>query len=265
MRTIPRLELVLAALLLGLGIAAGLWAWERPARPVERHALGLVTSLPIYWPEAAEFALLPEADAPLPWVRRTLEQRYDIVPLDSLGAGDGSGPIPDLARLDRLLVAQPRGLSPLDNAALDQWVRGGGRLLYVLDPMLTGEYDVPLGDPRHPVTVGLVPPVVGRWGLAVRFFERQPLEVRLADYGAGSLPVLLAGEIFTRELPADADGDAAAARGDCRILGDGIMARCAVGAGSVTLVADAALFELAAPLGEAEAQLLALVGHAFGD
>ena len=62
-----------------------------------------------------------------------IEARYTLQPLDTLSPVPALSPdAPDtdpLAGLERLAVIQPRGLSPADNVALDQWVRGGGRLL----------------------------------------------------------------------------------------------------------------------------------------
>jgi uncharacterized protein HemX len=48
-----RLKLALVALLLALGIAAGLWAWQQLSQPVDRKPLGVMSSLPIYWAEGA--------------------------------------------------------------------------------------------------------------------------------------------------------------------------------------------------------------------
>lgn len=259
-----RLKLALAGLLLALAVVGGLWAWKQSSRPVERHQLGLMTSLPIYWPEGAELSVVIEGSQ-MPWVRRELEERYDLVPLDTLSPNDngGDGLASPLAGIRRLLIVQPRGLSPDDNVALDEWLRGGGHLLYVLDPMLSGQYAVPIGDPRHPAAIGLVPPVIGRWGLEVHFDENQPLSPREESYGEGDLPVLMAGKVQLRETdPADSEEDRAT-RGECRILGEGIAAQCKVGQGAVTLVADATLFEQYRPQGDGAEQLLELAEFAL--
>lgn len=239
--------------------------WPRaddPEAPIERHPLALMTSLPIYWPEGADIASIVGGAGEQPWVRTVIERRYELVPLDSLSAAaDGeSGP---LNGFDRLLLAQPRGLSPADNEALDSWVRGGGRLLYLLDPMLTGQYSVPVGDPRHPTLVGLVPPVILRWGLAMQYLDQQPFDLHEASYGDGLLPVQLAGDILILD---EADGfneEQLAARGSCEVLGEGLAARCKVGKGQVLVVADAAVLEMFEPTGETQQQLLDLLDVAF--
>jgi hypothetical protein len=239
---------------------------EEAAAPADR--LGLMTSLPLYWPHNADITDLAAGTAPLPWQRVAIASRYALVPLDTLSPVPALSPdTPEtdpLAGLARLAVIQPRGLSPADNVALDGWVRGGGRLLLVLDPALTGEYDLPLGDPRRPVDGALIPPVVARWGLAVRFDAGQLPVVSYAPVSAGAqagaggsarpvpLPLALAGRIVL---------DAAAP--DCILQADAAMAVCRVGKGRVTLIADAALFEHAELAGTDGAGLLGVMEAAF--
>ena len=230
---------------------------DETAAPTRR--LGLMTSLPLYWPLGAGVDAIAAGSAPPVWQRAALEQAYLLEPLDTLspiaGLGPGlGGPAPDvdpLAELTRLAIIQPRGLSPADNVALDGWVRGGGRLLLALDPALTGDYDLPLGDPRRPVDAALIPPVVARWGLAVRFDEDQAAAVEPRALGAAALPTVLAGEVTIT--------DPAAAQ--CTLLAGGAAARCRVGAGRVTLIADAALFEHPELAGEGGARLRDVVAE----
>nr|WP_298895446.1 hypothetical protein [uncultured Altererythrobacter sp.] len=250
----------LVALFMALSVIAWLSATD-PEIPEERHKLALMTSLPVYWPEGSDIASLVDTDSENPWVRETLERRYEITPLDSLTGNEGeSAPIEGL---DRLIIAQPRGLSPADNEGLDTWVREGGKLLYFLDPMLTGHYSVALSDPSHPTAVGLIPPVVLRWGMTLRFDDFQPFELREADYGQGTVPVQVAGEVILLEEIEGLSEEQLAARGSCAVLGDGIAAKCSVGAGQVFLLADAAILEMPEAEGPAEEQLLALLEHAF--
>lgn len=217
------------------GDAAAGQAAPSPSRDVPR--LGLMTSLPLYWPLGAGVDAIAAGSAAVPWQRTAIEQGFALEPLDTLSPIPGLSPdAPEtdpLAGLERLAIIQPRGLSPADNVALDAWVRGGGRLLLVLDPMLTGEYELPLGDPRRPVEAALIPPVVARWGLAIRFDETQDSTMVEAGLAGTYLPLILAGEV--------AIADPAAA--DCRLDAGGAAARCNVGEGQVTVIADAAIFE----------------------
>jgi hypothetical protein len=228
-----------------------------PHSGADRPKLGLMTSLPLYWPERIDIAVLAAGQAKPPWQRRVIERGFALVPLDTLApvpplSPDGA-PSDPLAGIDRLAVIQPRGLSPADNVALDTWVRGGGRLLLVLDPALTGEYDSPLGDPRRPVDTALIPPVVARWGMTVSFDEAQPPTVATTRLDRAELPLALAGRIALTDP----------ALQPCTLLADGAAARCAPGKGQVTLIADAALFEHAELAGDGGARLLAILAAAF--
>lgn len=231
--------------LVSLGVALLLAAFSpAPAQeaPQEAPAMGLMTSLPLYWPEGASLADIAAGTAVPPWQRRAIETAYRIVPLDTLSPIAGLTPdTPEtdpLAELARLAVIQPRGLSPVDNVALDEWVSNGGRLLLVLDPALTGEYAAPLGDPRRPVDAALIPPVVERWGLAIGL---PPAD---ADSDAGTIDL----------LPEGAKA--------CTLSGDAIS-RCRIGKGEVTLIVDAALFEHAELAGEGGEAIARLLDSAF--
>jgi hypothetical protein len=219
--------------------------------------LGLMTSLPLYWPLGTGIDALANGTVAVPWQRAALERRFAIEPLDTLSPIPGLTPdAPEtdpLAGIDRLAVVQPRGLSPADNVALDQWVRGGGRLLLVLDPALTGDYDLPMGDPRSPVDAAPIPPVVARWGLAVAFDEGQTGAVKDEMLAGEALPLALAGMVSITDPAAV----------DCTIAAGGAAARCTVGKGRVTLIADAAIFEHSELAGEGGAGLGALVAAAF--
>ena len=236
---------LLAMLLAGCNGAPADPAPQESAAPAaQTQRLGLMTSLPLYWPLGAGVDDIASGRADLPWQRTALEQVYTIEPLDTLSPIPALSPdAPDvdpLAGLERLAVIQPRGLSPADNVALDDWVRAGGRLLLVLDPMLTGEYDLPLGDPRRPVGSALIPPVLARWGLEVRFDETQdskPVDsVLMGTY----LPLILRGEVVITD-PAAAN---------CTAEAGGVGARCRLGRGEVFVIADATIFESRSFAGE---------------
>jgi hypothetical protein len=250
------LALALGAALAGCD-AAPAQPVAAPRTPLPTTRLGVMSSLPLFWPIGAELAEIASGTAPLPWQHEVLAGQFLLEPLDTLAPVPGLAPdapaTDPLAGLTRLAVVQPRGLSPADNVALDSWVRGGGRLLLMLDPALTGDYDLPLGDPRRPVEAALIPPVVARWGMAVRFDEEQDVTARSAPLGAAALPLAVAGEVTITD-PAAAE---------CTLLAGGAAARCAVGKGRVTLIADAALFEHPELAGEGGAVLAAVLREAF--
>jgi hypothetical protein len=212
-----------------------------------------MSSLPLYWPLGVELAELAGGLDAVPWQREALEQSYRLQLLDTLSpapalGAQGSSPDP-LAGLSRLAIIQPRGLSPADNVALDQWVRSGGRLLLVLDPQLTGDYDLPLGDPRRPSDTAIIPAVVAHWGLAVLFDEAQDADWRAAKLDGAIVPLRLAGELSVSET----------GKGLCALYTKGAAAHCRIGKGRVTVLADAALFEHRAAAGERAARLTALL------
>lgn len=222
------------ALLAGCGGAASAPDAPAEAGGVGPVRIGLLTSLPLYWPETDSPADLLKHDAPIQWPRALIEQRHELVPLDAL---DGEG---GLAQVPAALLAQPRPLSAAENVALDDWVRAGGHVLVFADPALTMESQFHLGDRRRPQDVILLSPILKRWGLTLSFDEGgRTGEYNAQDSAAGALPVHLPGVLAVDP----AAGDSA---GACRIDAGGVVARCRIGRGSATIVADAALFEDAA-------------------
>jgi hypothetical protein len=216
-----------------------------------------MTSLPLYWPLGAGVEEIAAGRALVPWQRAALEQDWVIEPLDTLSPIPGLTPnAPEtdpLAGLTRLAVIQPRGLSPADNVALDDWVRRGGHLLMVLDPFLTGDYDLPLGDPRRPADTALIPPVAARWGLEVSYAVHE-------NDGTASLPEGLVLPLVQPGLIAVLPE----AQDRCALAGErAVMATCRIGKGKVTLLADAAIFEHPESSGEGGATLRALVAAAL--
>jgi hypothetical protein len=217
-------------------------------------AIGLMTSLPLTYPLGADFAAFAQGEVERTWQGKALSQCYTAMPLDTLapigGLDPGAPATNPLSGLAYVAVIQPRGLSPRDNVALDDWVRAGGKLLLVLDPMLTGEYDLPLGDPRRPGAVAFIPPVVERWGMTVIYDENQMFAPRQISVAGLEMQVLLAGDI-------------AVSGGDCVIERQSPIKKCAIGKGSVTLVADAAIFEDQDLAGSGAEAIHALLAFAF--
>lgn len=237
-----------ALLALALALAStGCRAAPEPAPPSATPRLGLMTTLPLYWAEADGVGELLQASEASGWVREALETRFVLHPLDTL---DDAA----LAGLDRLILAQPRALTPTENVALDAWVRRGGRLLLFADPMLTRESRFGIGDKRRPQDVILLSPILTHWGLALTFDPEQPAGERTIDVAGIEMPVAVAGTL--RALSA----------GTCRIGSAGVVARCPIGQGHVTVLADAAILDDAesGATEQRRAALLTLVQNAIG-
>ncbi len=155
-----------------------------------------------------------------------LEQRGRVVPLDSLANLKAALPADGL-----LVLAQPRPLSPDENVALDAWVRAGGRLLLLADPMLTAESAYPLGDPRRPEAIAMLSPILRHWGLEPEFDADQAAGVRTPAPFAIPVPVDLPGSfrLVSKDM--------------CRLEADGLAAECRIGKGHVIILADAAVLD----------------------
>jgi hypothetical protein len=198
-------------------------------RGSEDSRIGLFTSLPILWDEAPDIAAMLRPERTPHWARRVLEKHGRVVALDTLTG---------LAGFDRLVLAQPRPLSPLENVALDQWVRAGGRVLLLADPALTEESAYALGDRRRPQDIAMLSPILARWGLILEFDDDQPVGEQRPDVMGVPVPVVLAGRF---RLTGGGE--------QCRLWGEGVAASCGVGKGRVIALADAALLERADPDG----------------
>ena len=64
-----------------------------------------------------------------------------------------------------LLMAHPRAQPAEALVDLDHWVRGGGRLLLLADPMLEWPSERPLGDPLRPPPAFADTGLLKHWGL----------------------------------------------------------------------------------------------------
>ena len=216
-------RLRLIAALLGMALALSGCA----GRPLPRQT-GLFTTLPILWGEETELTAVLRSRQPPHWAMAVLRESSELRRVDALVTADGASV---LGGLGLLIMAQPRPLSPQENVALDRWVRGGGQVLLLADPMLTEESRYALGDKRRPQDVVLLSPILTRWGLELAFDEAQPAgerQVRLLDQDA---PVNLAGHFMLLS------------GSGCTLRDGGLLAECRIGRGRVLAVADAALLE----------------------
>lgn len=208
---------------LGLGGLAILSCWLA-ANPVaerakERPALAVMSALPLFWREGVDGVQARE-DAP---ITKILRQRFDLRPVDSPLSGN-------MRAAKTLLLAQPRGFSPAELSALDSWVRAGGNMLLLADPLLRWPSPLPLGDRRRAPSVNMLAPLLSHWGV-----ELQP------PSSAGEKRMLLDDG---RLLVTMASSSLAVRRGSsCRTESQALIARCRIGRGQVVLVADADIMD----------------------
>jgi hypothetical protein len=181
-----------------------------PARvPDERKPeLFLLTPLPLVWSEGFG---LEQAGSP---ALKALEARYQVTPVDL------PSKLPEGALL---LAAQPRALPAEELVALDAWVRRGGRLLLLADPLLEWQSELPLGDPRRPPMAFSDTGLLQHWGLRLDApDERGPKQLTLA-----ARPVLTSSP-----------GTLTRIAGGCVPSDRGLRARCPIGAGVAVVIAD---------------------------
>jgi hypothetical protein len=225
----PRARLLVALAAVAI-IASSLWIACRDVAARSQHPVLVFTTLPLLWHESAGINDLLRDDMAPHWSLRILRTMGEVRGIDSLAGPDGR---PAIAQTSALLVmAQPRPLSPVENVALDQWVRAGGHVLLFADPMLTGHSRFAPGDARRPQDVALLSPILRRWGLELTVDESQPEGERLTSMLGGAVPVNLPGRFrLAGQSP------------ECQLRDGGLVALCRIGRGRAVAVADAALLE----------------------
>ena len=174
----------------------------------------LLTSLPLVFGEG--FSLQGNGSPAL----KALQTRYRVVPISVADP-------PELGRARLLLMAHPLAQPAEDLVALDRWVRGGGRLLLLADPMLEWPSKRPLGDLLRPPPMFMDTGLLAHWGLRLDL----PDEAGPRAGKLGGFQVLTdsPGQLFGR----------------CAISADRLVAHCNVGRGRVTVVADADFLDTA--------------------
>lgn len=181
----------------------------RAAGPtLKRPTLLLLTSLPLLFSD--DFSLSKVGSPAL----TKLQNHYRVMPIS---VADRS----ELARGRLLLMAQPPAQTAENLVALDNWVRRGGHLLLLADPMLEWPSKRPLGDPLRPSPIFMDTGLLAHWELRLDAPDRRGLAAR----------TLGGVEVMT-----DSPGSLS---GNCFISNDRLVAHCRIGAGSVTVVADA--------------------------
>ena len=190
-------------------------AIEQARPPTERPTLALLTSLPLVFGES--FGLESGGSPAL----ARIEQRYNVLPIGVADAASLSG-----QRL--LLMAHPRAQPAEALVDLDQWVRGGGRVLLLADPRLDWPSERPLGDILRPPPAFADTGLLGHWGLSLS-----------GPIAEGPVAVDVGGIEVTTASPGTLES-----KGGCRIAAGGLIARCRIGKGVATVIADADLLNV---------------------
>lgn len=223
-------------ILIVLAAAAGALAFAASRRepspsrpPASRPALMLLTSLPLLFGD--EFSLNGSGSHAL----EKLETHYRMVPISVSSALE-------LSKGRLLLMAQPLAQTPENLVALDEWVRGGGRVLLLADPMLEWPSRRPLGDVLRPPPMFMDTGLLAHWGLRLDAPDRR-----------GAVQRRLAGIAIVTVSPGDLHGR-------CAISADRLVAECRIGGGRAFVVADADLLNSGALGREAGCNLDAVLG-----
>lgn len=173
--------------------------------------LMLLTTLPLMFPE--DFSLEGGGSKAL----SALETRYRVLPI---GTADASS----LRQGRLLLMAHALAQPPGALVDLDHWIRSGGRLLLLADPKLDWPSNRPLGDKLRPPPSFADTGLLAHWGLElVRAEVDGPMS---ADVGPNVLVFSSVGELRSNGT-------------DCDLDAKGIIARCSLAKGRVTVIADA--------------------------
>jgi hypothetical protein len=195
-----------------------------------RPELFLLTALPLVWSE--DFGL----DQPGSPALERLQQDYRVTPVDL------PSDLPDGALL---LAAQPRALPAEELVALDKWVRAGGRMLLLADPMLEWPSELPLGDRRRAPMGYADTGLLKRWGLRLDAPEQR-----------GSKQAAIGGQAVLTASP----GTLVALGKGCDLAGGGLVARCRIGKGEAIVIADADILNVGSE-GRDDGNLAALVSQ----
>ena len=226
-----RAVLLIAALIIGAAAAVFIMAGRsgRPAEvPGERPALLLLTSLPLMFGE--QFSIEGGGSDAL----TTLEKHYRVLPISVTDPAE-------LRRGQLLLMAHPPAQTAEDLVALDEWVRDGGKVLLLADPMLEWPSERPLGDPLRPPPMFADTGLLAHWGLRLDApDERGPKMSRIGG----------------REVLTASPGSL---HGQCDISPDRVVARCKIRKGVATVVADADFIGVHQLDGPVQANLGALI------
>ena len=213
MRARSRVLLVIIAAMLVAAGALSLGRNRPEPPPSERPKLLLLTSLPLVFGEQLS---IETAGSP---ALKALQSCYRVVPISVTDPAE-------LAKGRLLLMAHPLAQPAEDLVALDQWVRRGGRVLLLADPMLDWPSERALGDPLRPPPMFMDTGLLGHWGLRLDAPDTRSVQ-----------PRKLGGKDILTSSPGSLQGS-------CAISADRLVARCRIGKGRATVVADADLLDI---------------------
>lgn len=212
---------LLLGLIAALAVAAVLFAFARPqSKPAQapaveqRPTLLLLTSLPLMFGE--DFSLEGGGSPAL----AALQKRYRVMPISV------SSPA-ELAKGKLLLMAQPFAQPAEDLVALDAWVRHGGRLMLLADPLLEWPSDKALGDATRPPPMFADTGLLGHWGLRLDAPDQRG--AKRSQLGGQPVLAMSPGMLYGTR---------------CAISSDRFVAHCAIGAGQATVIADADVLDI---------------------
>jgi hypothetical protein len=198
--------MVSATLMLAVGAFAVGWAPAR--RETARPVLLLLTSLPIVFGE--ELSLQSSGSPTL----AKLDEKFRVIPIATASERE-------LQQGKLLLMAQPLAQPAEDLVALDDWVRRGGRLVLLADPLLERPDSRDLSDSTRPPPMFMDTGLLAHWGLRLDApDQRGPGE---AIIGERTVSTLSSGRLH----------------GSCAISSDKVVARCTIGSGVAVVIADA--------------------------
>jgi|SRR5215207_1216470 len=234
-RTSARLLTIVAAVLLLAGAAALALVGRRddgigPRPEAQRPPLMLLTSLPLIFSEG--FTLHEGGSRAL----TAIDARYRVVPIATTDAAS-------LKQARLLLLAHPLAQPAETLVDLDRWVREGGRVLLLADPRLEWPSERPLGDKLRPPPAFADTGLLAHWGL--RLDAPDEAGLRQLQLGGRAIAVWSPGVLS----------------GSCSIGEAGFVARCRIGKGQATVVADADFLNVDLLDGPTENNLEALLAE----
>ncbi len=191
-----------------IGLAACQDAAPAPPPTAPKPQLYLSTSLPLLFGDGFDL------EAKRPAVIDALEEDYRLTAIDL------PSQLPPGATL---LAIQPRALPAEELVALDEWVRAGGRLVLLADPLLEWPSARALGDKLRPPIMFDDTGVLAHWGLRLDAPDARGLVYSASD---------------TDPIAMLSPGRLVATGTGCAMEEGGWMALCGIGAGQAIVFAD---------------------------